>query len=362
MNGCFIVKGDLVDIESYLRKQSGVFIFFLGLALNCLTGYADYVTGQRIGIGVFYLLPIFLVTWFLNKTAGVLMSVICAATMIVSNLPAFYVDTAIEFWNTFMHFCFFMIFVLLLSKIKHAIDERDRFIAKLERSYKDMESFTYIASHDLRSPLIAISGFSRILQEDYAGILDEKGRDLLSRISSSAKRMSQLIDDILSFSRVSAREVKYSEIDMKKLVCEVFEEMRPAMGEHSIRLEIKDLPQGYGDMPMIRQVFVNFLSNAIKFTRTQTAPAIEVGGFENGKENVYYVRDNGIGFDEKFRDKLFGLFQRLHTSHQFEGTGIGLFMIKRVVEKHGGRVWAEGALKRGATFYFCLPRRESKSK
>ncbi len=349
-----------MNIESYLRKQSGAFIFLLGFALNCLVGYIDYLTGQLIGVGAFYLLPIFFLTWFLNKNAGVMMAFICAATIVISNLPAFYVNARIEFWNTFMHLCFFMIFVLLLSTIRRQIEERDRLITRLQHSYKDMESFTYAASHDLRSPLIAVSGFSRILQEDYSDALDEKGRDLLNRIAGSAKKMSQLIDDLLSFSRVSSREISCSEIDMKTLVGEVFKELRYTVGERRIRLEIKDLPRAQGDMPMIRQVLVNFLSNAIKFTRTQEDPAIEVGGFEDGKENVYYVRDNGIGLDEKFRDKLFGLFQRIHVSQQFEGTGIGLFMIKRIIEKHGGRVWAEGAPDRGATFYFCLPRRELK--
>ncbi len=348
-----------MDIESYLNRRSRFFLFGIGLVLNCIVGLADYLTGAQIGVEAFYLLPIFFVTWFVSGKTGFFMSLLSTVTIIAANTPRFYVHPVIEAWNLFTHFCFFVIFVFLLSRIHRTLEERSGLVARLERANKDMESFTYAASHDLRSPLIAIAGFSRILREDYEDALDEKGKDLLGRIEASAKKMSQLIDDLLSFAKVSTREVRRSEIDMQALTEKAIEELKPVMKERAIRFEVDGLPPAYGDMPMLRQVIVNFLTNAIKFTRTRETPVIEVGGYKKERENVYYVRDNGVGFDSQFSDRLFGLFHRMHASQQFEGTGIGLFMIKQIIEKHGGRVWAEGEPDKGATFYFGLPSRDA---
>jgi light-regulated signal transduction histidine kinase (bacteriophytochrome) len=348
-----------VDIESYLSRRSRLFLFSFALVLNCLVGFADYLSGKHIGVEAFYLLPIFFVTWFISMDTGFFMSLISMATIVAANLPKFHEHPVIEGWNLFMHFCFFLIFTLLLSRIRRTLEERSSLVARLERANKDMESFTYAASHDLRSPLIAISGFSRILREDYADSIDEKGKDLLSRIEGSAKKMSQLIDDLLSFGRVSTREIRRSEVDMEELAGKVFEELRPVIGQRNIRFEVEGLPPAYGDLSMLRQVIVNFITNALKFTRTRETPLIEVGGSREEKENIYFVRDNGVGFDKELGKKLFGMFQRIHASQQFEGTGIGLFMIKQIVEKHGGRVWAEGEPDKGATFYFSLPHRDT---
>jgi light-regulated signal transduction histidine kinase (bacteriophytochrome) len=350
-----------VDIESYLNKRSRLFLFGISLALNCLVGLVDYLSGAQIGVEAFYLLPIFFATWFISRDNGFFMSLVSMTTIVAANLPKFYEHPVIEGWNLFTHFCFFVIFVLLLSRIRHTLEERSSLIARLERVNKDMESFTYAASHDLRSPLIAIAGFSRILREDYADNIDEKGKDLLSRIEASAKKMSQLIDDLLSFGRVSTREIKRSEVDMEKLAGNVFEDLKPLIGQRHIRFEVNGLPPAFGDLPMLRQVIVNFVTNALKFTRTRETPLIEVGGRTEGKENIYFVRDNGVGFDRELSERLFGMFQRIHSSQQFEGTGIGLFMIKRIIEKHGGRVWAEGEPDKGATFYFSLPHRDAVS-
>jgi light-regulated signal transduction histidine kinase (bacteriophytochrome) len=349
-----------MNIESQLRSRSRPFLFLLGLLLDFVLGFLDYLTGAQIGIGAFYLLPIFLVAWFIDRKAGILMSFISVATLIAASLPESHERAAMVFWNGFMHLSFFVISTLLLSRIRHTLDERDHFIAKLDRAYKDMETFSYAASHDLKSPLIVISGFSRILRDDYAGQLDEKGRDLLSRIEASAAKMSQLIIDLLSFSKVSTQEVHCADIDMEALAVKVFDELKPVIGERDIQLQVGKLPTAYGDLPMICQVLVNFLSNAIKFTKTRPTSIIVIGGSSDEKETAYSVGDNGVGFDDKSKGRLFGLFQRIHASQHFEGTGIGLFMIKRIIEKHGGRVWAEGAPDKGATFHFCLPRKEAR--
>jgi light-regulated signal transduction histidine kinase (bacteriophytochrome) len=348
-----------VDIEAYLNSRSRLLLFSFALVLNCLVGFADYITGAQIGVEAFYLLPIFFITWFISGKTGIFMSFVSTMTIIAANTPRFYLHPVIEAWNLLTHCGFFIIFVFLLSRIRRTLEERSSLVARLERANKDMESFTYAASHDLRSPLIAISGFSRILREDYADNIDEKGKDLLSRIEGSAKKMSQLIDDLLSFGRVSTREIRRSEVDMEQLAGRVFEDLKPLIGQRDIRFEVNGLPPAYGDLSMLRQVIVNFITNALKFTRTRETPFIEVGGRTGEKENIYFIRDNGVGFDRELGEKLFGMFQRIHSSQQFEGTGIGLFMIKQIIEKHGGRVWAKGEPDKGATFYFSLPRRNA---
>jgi light-regulated signal transduction histidine kinase (bacteriophytochrome) len=220
-----------------------------------------------------------------------------------------------------------------------------------------MESFSYAVSHDLKAPVRRIEGFSDMLLENYSEQLDEEGKNLLGRIGNNATKMKQLIDDLLAFSRFSIQEIRKSEIDMESLVRNVYEELEPAAGERDIRLEITTLPPANGDLSMIQSVLLNLLSNAIKFTMTREAALIRVGGRTDKDENTYYVSDNGIGFDMKFVDKLFTLFERIHTAKEFEGTGVGLVIVKKIIEKHGGKVWAEGKLNEGATFHFTLPRK-----
>jgi PAS domain S-box-containing protein len=230
---------------------------------------------------------------------------------------------------------------------------------QLQAANKELEAFSYSVSHDLRAPLRAIDGFSHILLEDYAGRLDEEGKHLLNVVRDNTGRMGQLIDDMLQFSRTGRIEIISSDIDMEKLVREVFEELQ-AMVQVGTKLQfqIEHIPVIRGDRAMMRQVFVNLLSNAIKFSRIREIPMIGVGAFIERDEVVYYVKDNGAGFDMKFADKLFGVFQRLHSVNEFEGTGIGLAIVKRIISRHGGRVWAEGKVGEGAIVYFALPKKE----
>ncbi len=200
-----------------------------------------------------------------------------------------------------------------------------------------------------------MNGFARKLLRDYADRLDLKGLELLTIVKENAERMERLISDLLAFSRISTKDVRLAEIDMGGLVETVFDELRPNTESKNLRLVMNALPVGYGDASMIRQVIVNLLSNAIKFTEAREVGIIEVGGAVEGSNSTYYVKDNGIGFDMQSADKLFGLFQRLSSAQDFEGTGIGLVVAKRIIEKHGGRIWAEGKLNEGATFSFTLP-------
>jgi PAS domain S-box-containing protein len=230
---------------------------------------------------------------------------------------------------------------------------------ELEAAYKELEAFSYSISHDLRNPLLVIGGFSRILLDRDSNHLDEKGQQFLNMIHSNAQKMLQLVDDLLTFSRSEHQQMKPSDIDMGELAKVVFEELKSIIPEQTQQLDIKTLPPARGDPSMIRQVFVNLLSNAIKFTRPKGAGVIEVGCMVEGNQDIYYVRDNGVGFDMQYADKLFGVFQRHPAVNEFEGTGVGLAIVQRIIHRHGGEVWAEGKVNEGATFYFSLPRQFS---
>jgi PAS domain S-box-containing protein len=227
--------------------------------------------------------------------------------------------------------------------------------AELTTANKELEAFSYSISHDLRAPLRAIIGYSHLILEEYAVRLDAEGQRLLNVISSEALRMSQLIDDLLMFSRLSRQRVELTNVDMTPLALSAFQGLITAHPAQAPQLNIKTLPPVRGDSTMLRQVFVNLLDNAIKFSSRRKDPAIEVGGSCDQNQTVYYVKDNGVGFDEKYSARLFGVFQRLHTDEEFAGTGVGLALVQRIILRHGGRVWAESKLGKGATFYFAIP-------
>lgn len=241
---------------------------------------------------------------------------------------------------------------------------------ELEAANRELESFSYSVSHDLRAPLRAIDGFSKALFEDYKDNIDDEGKRLLQVVRDNTRRMGLLIEDILAFSRVGRKDIEIFNINMEGLAREVCNELISSAGKRTVRIEIKAMPPALGDRSMIRQVFANLISNALKFTAKRADAVIEAGSMaaDSGpgtvssgrdkdidKQNIYYLKDNGVGFDMHYSDRLFGVFQRLHSSEEFEGTGIGLAIVKRIISKHGGSVWAEGRPGEGATFYFKLP-------
>jgi signal transduction histidine kinase len=243
-----------------------------------------------------------------------------------------------------------------VRQLNSELDERVRArTAELEAANRELEAFAYSVSHDLRAPLRTIDGFSRILQEDYQAQLDEAGRRHLQVLRDSALRMGQLIEAILSFSRMGRQEMAAMPFDMALLAREVAAELQAQEPERVLRFEIGPLPPARGDRLLLRQVLVNLLANAVKFTRPKPDALIKVSGNAGSEETVYTVKDNGVGFDTGHADKLFGVFQRLHSQEEFEGTGIGLAIVKRIVERHGGRVWAESRLGEGAALSFALP-------
>ncbi len=226
--------------------------------------------------------------------------------------------------------------------------------AELEAANKELEAFTYSVSHDLRAPLRAIGAFSNELHRNFSPQMPPEARELLDRVISNAQRMVQLIEDLLRFSQLGRQRLSKQPVDLSSLVQEVVEDLRKEEGQRSIEVLVGNLPNGVGDPPLLKQVFVNLLSNAFKFTRQKPSAIVEVGCLQQNGQQVYFVRDNGAGFDMRYAEKLFGVFQRLHGEAEFEGTGVGLSIVQRIIERHGGRIWAEAEVDKGATFHFTL--------
>lgn len=230
--------------------------------------------------------------------------------------------------------------------------------AQLEASNKELEAFAYSVSHDLRAPLRAINGYSQILQQEFAQHLDEEGTRLLNNIRINATKMDNLITSLLALTRVSRSQLNFLSIDMTTLVKLVIDEVASAEVQEKFTFTINELPAAYGDPTLIHQVWANLISNAIKYTMPKEERKIEISGFANEGECTYVIRDNGVGFDQKYVDRLFHLFQRLHKETEFDGTGVGLAIVQNIISRHGGKVWAEGEVGTGAAFYFTIPVRQ----
>jgi hypothetical protein len=227
--------------------------------------------------------------------------------------------------------------------------------AELEEANKELEAFSYSVSHDLRAPLRAVDGFTGMVLARYAEQIPPEAKRLLVQVEKSANRMAQLIEDLLRFSRLSRQPLSNRRVNISEMAADIVRELRNEAGDREVEVRIGELPDVTGDVSLLRQVFVNLLSNAFKFTR-KTKALIEVGCETGGEENVFFVRDNGAGFDMAYTQKLFTVFHRMHTEDQFEGTGVGLSIVQRIVQRHGGRVWAQAEPGKGATFHVALPK------
>jgi PAS domain S-box-containing protein len=258
-----------------------------------------------------------------------------------------------------------MILSVDITDIKMAESEIRELNRKLEKKValgseqvlaanKELEAFSYSVSHDLRAPLRAIDGYTRMLEEDYSKLLDDEGRRLLATVQSNAKRMGVLIDDLLSFSRLGKKELVKTNVNMTGNASAALTEINKTL-VHRAAIMIEDLEPALADYSMINQVFINLISNALKFSSKKDKPVVRIHSEKVNNEIVYSIKDNGAGFDMQYAGKLFNVFQRLHSVEEFDGTGVGLALVKRIVNKHGGRVWAEGKLGEGASFYFTLP-------
>ncbi|HEV7943498.1 MAG TPA: response regulator [Solirubrobacteraceae bacterium] len=246
----------------------------------------------------------------------------------------------------------------LVSELKTMNEELELRVEQrtheLEIANKDLESFSYSISHDLREPLRAVEGFCEIFRAEFGAGVPEEGRAVLARIAAGASRMTQLVNDLLHFSRFSREPLQRVSVPMRELVQQVLTRLTEALGARPVSVQVGDLPDCCADPRLLEQVWVNLLSNAFKFTAGRDPARVEIGALHQGTERVYYVRDNGVGFDMRYAAKLFGVFQRLHSVQEFEGTGVGLSIVHRIVTRHGGRVWADSRLGEGTTFYFTL--------
>jgi signal transduction histidine kinase len=247
--------------------------------------------------------------------------------------------------------------VLLLRFVKQERDLAETLEERVQERTEELESFTYSVSHDLRTPLRAIDGYAQLLRKHHAGQLDEEGRRFLDLVYQNTQRMGALIDDLLTLSRLGRRELERDHVDVAALAQEAYDELCQARPDRcdAVSLTVQSLPDAVGDRSMIRHVLTNLLSNALKFAQDEDPPRIEVGTTNPDGKPVFFVRDNGVGFDPEYADKLFGVFERLHDEDAFEGTGVGLALVERIVRRHGGSVWAEGRPGEGATIYFTLP-------
>jgi PAS domain S-box-containing protein len=235
------------------------------------------------------------------------------------------------------------------------ITKRKQTEEQLHIANKELEAFSYTASHDLRAPLRALGGYARILNEDFSAHLNDEGRRIIQTIENNAERMGRLIDDLLAFSRLGRKELQKSDVDINKLLEEVMFEINK-LTPHNAIIDAGKLPMVKGDYSLLHQVIFNLISNAVKYSSKQGNPNIKVSSEELDDKFIISVKDNGAGFDMQYANKLFGVFQRLHSQQEFEGTGVGLAIVERIVTKHGGKVWAEGKVNEGATFHFSLPK------
>jgi signal transduction histidine kinase len=337
-------------------------------------GYALAVFSVAIALGVALLMErydfrgvefplllfaVALTVWYADLGPGIL-------SVVISSLAFnyFFTEPVHSFYVTRGELPYYLVFLLFASLVAFFAAvrrrvERDLLKSRgeLEASNKELEAFAYSVSHDLRAPIRHISGFTELLQKNAASDLDDKSRRHVALILESAKRMGNLIDDLLAFSRIGRKEAHTTMVSLQQLVQEAQTEVTQETDGRTINWKIGKLPACHGDRSMLRLALVNLVSNAVKFTRTRPQAAIEIASTNHDPDEIVVcIRDNGVGFDMKYVNKLFGVFQRLHGPEAFEGTGIGLATVQRIVHRHGGRVWAEGLVDGGATFYFSLPR------
>ncbi|MBC6111303.1 ATP-binding protein [Pedobacter fastidiosus] len=240
---------------------------------------------------------------------------------------------------------------VLNEELEQKVTERT---AQLLAANKELESFSYSVSHDLRAPIRAINGYTKILVEDYGESFDADGELVLQSIIHNSKKMGELIDDLLAFSKLGRKEVTFSTVNMDELLGEVIAEILPTENENIPKFDIKLLPSAKGDKSLIKQVWINLISNAIKYSSHKKETRIEIGASLKGNQVTYYIKDEGAGFDMQYYDKLFGVFQRLHSQEEFEGTGIGLAIVQKIIHRHNGTIWAESKLTEGTCFHFSL--------
>ncbi|HVS31208.1 MAG TPA: ATP-binding protein [Thermoanaerobaculia bacterium] len=318
------------------------------LLTTAVIGWLDYATGPNIAFSLVYLIPVVVAAWLEGARAAVLLAVLASTGWFVADYLWHHTSLAITSWNTFTRLSIFVAIGMLIAGLRR--NQRN-----LERANEQLESFSRSVSHDLRSPLIQISRYSELLAGPVAA-LDDAARRHLSTISRAASDGLQLVDDLLRFAQMYRAEILRVPVDLNRVVAAIRADLAPVEVGRTIRWSVAVLPTVRADPAMMQIALRNLLENAVKYTRPREEAVIEVSSYEERDSVVVRVRDNGVGFNPQYMHKLFHVFERLHGASEFEGNGIGLALVREIVVRHGGRVWADAQLDAGATFYVSLPR------
>ena len=372
------LKKDLfTSIIKYLNKQSKTFLFTVGFLSVLLVGIVDYITGEELSTSIFYLLPILFMTWFANRNEGVLMSIISAATEFEADFLAgrTYSHPLIFVWNSAVLLGFFLLSVFILSALKteykrriKLIDELQDTVAELKRteekleqksqdlarSNAELEQFASAASHDLKEPLLAITIDLKLLKKRYEGKLDPEADKFIADTIEEAMHMQTLINDMLSYARLGTNSKTFVRTDCTAILKRSLANLRIPLEQSGAVVTHDPLPEIVADPMQLSQLLQNLMNNAIKF-RSDEKPRIHISAERNETEWVFSVSDNGIGIPAEYSERIFEMFQRLHDKKEYPGTGIGLATCKKIVERHGGRIWVKSEPNKGSTFYFTIP-------
>jgi len=370
-------KNLFASINGYFDRQSNISLFLWGFTGILLLSLGDYATGREIGFTIFYLLPISLTAWFASRNVAVIMCLISSVVEFWANAAAgrTYSHFLISFWNSAVSFGFFLLYVFILSMLKKEYKTKIKLIGELQDSYAelkrtkedlerksqelarsndDLKDFAYAASHDLQEPLRIIRGYVELLAKRYKGKLDADADDFIKYAVEGVGRMQRLIKDLLEYSRLGIRGELLKTSECTELVARALANLQAAIEESGAEVTYDPLPAIAADPSQLSRVFQNLIGNAIKF-RGEEPPRIHISAERKGDEWVFSVRDNGIGIDPDQSERIFMIFQRLHTREEYDGTGIGLAICKKIVERHSGRIWVESKAGKGSTFYFTIP-------
>jgi signal transduction histidine kinase len=375
-------KKDLfTSAEEYFRRQSKTFFLICSIIITLLIGVADYLTGEELSLVIFYILPISLIVWFTNRDATIFMCIISSIIEFAANSAAgrTYSHYLISFWNSALLLGFFLLYAFILSmlqkeyrsrtklidelqaslaELKHTREELEQKSQDLTRSNMDLQQFAYAASHDLQAPLRGVEGFVNLLSRRYKGQLDTTADEFIEFIVDGVKRMHVLIKDLLEYSQIGAKEIHWKPMESELAVTQALANLKTAVEESSAIVTYKALPRIVGDPAQMSSLFQNLIGNAIKYRKEET-PKIHISAEREGDRWLFSVNDNGIGIDPNNSDRIFVVFQRLHTREEYEGTGIGLAICKKIVERHNGDIWMESEPGKGSTFYFTIPDQEA---
>jgi light-regulated signal transduction histidine kinase (bacteriophytochrome) len=352
-----------MSIDTYLNKKSKTSLMSVGMTLVLAVGVLDYITGSEIRIDVFYLLPISFVVWYADNKAGIIISTLSCISIYISDHfsdPVYHMRF-IDMWNLFMIYILFIMASLMLSSLRRLLFKQTQLSLELQKGLDDvkianesLEAFSYSVSHDLISPLWRIESYAQMIADKYSNKIDETGKDYINRLCANTERMKELIDALLKLSRYTSGNLNRAKVDLTVMVKMVLEESAKVWPGRQLEIVAAEGITADGDAALLQVIIFNLVENALKFTKHRLVSKIEFGMKKMNGEDVYFVRDNGVGFSMANAERLFMPFQRLHSGSNFPGFGIGLATVQRIIHRHGGRIWAESAVNIGTTFFFTL--------